>query len=199
MRHYRNYLLRFALIGVMLCLTGCASNAPDLQSMLVNLSASYPALWQLITATAYVLGFFMALKAIYYLKIYGEMRTMMANESSIKTPATLLLVAGVLIYSPTAFQVLMNTTFGTAQITPLSYSGTTQGWTQASTNAVLGLVQVFGLIAFVRGWVYFARAGEKGAQPGMFGKGLTHIMGGLLAINIVGFKDVIWNTFGFGS
>ena len=65
-------------------------------------------------------------------------------------------------------------------------------------TALLGLVQVMGVIAFIRGWVLLGHAGEQNAQQGMFGKGLTHIIGGILAINIVGTKDLIWNTF-FGG
>ncbi len=187
----------FTLCLGLLLLAGCQGNDPNLQTMLINLQSSYPNLWRLLTATAYVVGFFFILRAIHYMKVYGEMRTMMASNASVKTPVTLIIVGSALIYAPTAFQTLMMTTFGSANVTPLSYAGHYSGWSNQATVALLGLVQIIGLIAFIRGWIFLARAGEQSSQPGAFGKGMTHIIGGLLAINIVGTWDVIKATLGY--
>jgi intracellular multiplication protein IcmC len=56
------------------------------------------------------------------------------------------------------------------------------------------IIQVIGLIAFVRGWVLVARSASQGQPPGGTGKGLIHVFGGILAINIVGTINMINNT-----
>jgi len=194
----KNLLKALVLGSICLLLAGCTeAGGQNFQSMLVNLSRSYPDLWRLLTATAYILGFAMALRALFYLKVYGVMRTMTSSQSSIKTPVALLFASTMLIASPTAFNVVNMTFFGTAS--PLSYTGGAVGsFSQSSMIAVIGVVQIIGLIAFIKGWLLVARAGEGQGQPGAIGKALTHIVGGAFAINIVQLKDVVWNTFGFG-
>jgi len=187
--------LTIILIGF-LVLTGCQGQTVDFQTMLQNLARSYDNLWRLATAAAYVMGFSMILKALYYLKVYGEMRTMMASQASIKTPLAYMFAGTLLIFSPDAFHMVNMTLFNTPY--PLQYTGgSLKGWTADSTRAAIGMVQFIGLIAFIRGWVYIGRSGEQGGQPGSVGKGMTHIIGGALAINIIQFKDVLWATFGF--
>lgn len=186
------------LLAAFVSLSGCATGSPDLQTMLINLSSTYPNLWRMATAIAYVMGFSFAMGAIYKLKVYGEARTMMSSHASLKGPIVYLVVAAALIFSPAAYQTLLLTTFGDPNTTPLSWGGSIKGWSQAGTEAMLGLIQVVGVIAFIRGWVLMARTAEQ-AQPGTFGKAMTHIIGGLLAINIVGTKDILWNSLGLGS
>jgi intracellular multiplication protein IcmC len=67
------------------------------------------------------------------------------------------------------------------------------------TGSVVGrpltmIIQVIGLIAFVRGWVLIARSASQGQPPGGTGKGFMHVFGGILAINIVGTLEMINNT-----
>ncbi len=195
----RQYVIKLVcLLAVFILLTGCSSSGSsvDFQSMLQNLSRSYPNIWKLLTATAYVMGFFFAFKGVYALKAYGESRTMMSSSANIKGPIAYLFAATMLIFSPAAFHMINFTFFGTSNI--LSYTGGGVGSiSQTSIDSVIGVVQIIGLIAFIRGWVYVARSGEQsGGQQGS-GKALTHIIGGALAINVVQLKDVIWNTFGF--
>ena len=56
------------------------------------------------------------------------------------------------------------------------------------------IIQTIGLIAFIRGWVLVARSASQGQPPGGTGKGLVHVFGGILAMNIVGTIQVINNT-----
>ena len=52
-----------------------------------------------------------------------------------------------------------------------------------------------GECAFIHGWILIARAASQGQPPGGTGKGLMHVFGGILAMNIVRTLDVIHNTF----
>lgn len=126
---------------------------------------------------------------------------MMSNSASVKEPIVYLLVGAMLIYFPTGFAILMQTTFGYQNI--LQYAPVNSGNAALDTlfgsGSVVGkplamLIQVVGLIAFVRGWVLIARSASQGQPPGGTGKGLIHVFGGILAINIVGTLNMINNT-----
>lgn len=194
----RNFYIKlFFLIAAFLLLAGCSSTGTSVnfQTMLQNLSNSYPNLWRLLTAFAYVAGFFFVFKGVYALKAYGESRTMMSSNADLKGPLASILAGTMLIFSPAAFHMINLTFFGTPSI--LRYTdGGAGAFTQSSIIAVIGVVQIIGLIAFVRGWVYIAKAGAHSGQP-IMGKAITHIIAGAFALNVVQVKDMIWNTFGF--
>lgn len=165
-------------------------------SVLINIAESLIPVQNLITGAAYVVGIAFAFKAIYSLKVYGEARTMMATNSSIKEPAFYMAIAAILIYFPTGFEIFMNTTFGYSTV--LSYGDSevvdsVVGDTDLG-NALVIIFQTVGLYAFVRGWVLIARAASQGQPPGGTGKGLMHVFGGILAVNIVGTVEMINNT-----
>jgi intracellular multiplication protein IcmC len=189
------------LLPLIVLLTGCSTNLPtDAGAMLVTLSNSFPGIWHLITGASYLLGILFASRAVFAFKVYGELRTMMASQTNLKAPITFFLVAGVFFYLPTAFQIIMVSTFGYSGIqNPLSYTGpTVAGLDQTSMVAVLQLIQIVGLIAFIRGWLILAHAAQ-GQQGNTVGKGITHIIGGVLAMNIVGTAAVINASLGIGS
>ncbi len=168
----------------------------DATQMIINLSNSLGPVSQLITGAAYVMGIGLAFKAIYALKIYGESRTMMSGHGNIKEPLSYLFVAGIFIFLPTGFSIIMQTTFGYSS--PLAYSQwTSSGGTGASPamTAIFRLVQVVGLFAFIRGWLYISKSQSQGSQGG-FSKGLTHIFGGIMAMNIVGTANMLSATLG---
>src|SRR4051812_47422213 len=89
-----------------------ATAGVDAIQMLINLSNSYPALWRMITGACYLIGFILSVRGVYYLKQYGELRTMMSTQTSLKTPIVLFIVAAVLIYIPTGFKIVSRTVFG---------------------------------------------------------------------------------------
>src|SRR5690349_17861194 len=64
----------------------------SVSTMLQNLSNSVPALMQLTVALAYVLGFYFVTKSIFALKEYGESRTQMSSQHSLKTPTIYMAV-----------------------------------------------------------------------------------------------------------
>ncbi|HHF7346304.1 TPA: type IV secretion protein IcmC [Legionella feeleii] len=175
--------------------------------VLTNLATNLLPVERMVTGAAYVIGLAFAFKAIYSLKMYGEARTMMSSNTSIKEPVIYLIVAGMLIYFPTGMAIMLNTTFGSSNIlqyapvnsnNPLIGSlfgpGNQAGW------ALSVIIQVIGVIAFVRGWVLIARSASQGQPPGGTGKGLMHVFGGILAMNVVATLQIINNTlYGTGG
>ncbi len=169
----------------------------DVESMLLNLQQSLPELFNLAVGAAYVIGVSFLFKGLYDLKMYGEQRSMMSSSSSMKAPLFYIFVGAMCIYSPSAFSVVMMTTFGYSSIMAYDNLSTSSGQTLSdSAIVILQIIQVVGVYAFVRGWVYLARSGGAQGGQGAFGQGLMYIVGGVLAMNIVGTCNVIAATFG---
>ncbi len=185
-------LLYLALV----LLSGCTvnNNQVSLQVFLQNLSVSYNAITRLVTAWAYLTGIVFGSMAIFQLKVYGEMRTMMSGHANLFKPIMYLIVSVLLMYLPSTFQSVMMTTFGTPNTSPLSWSSVSSvgvsGYKLAVTPALLGLMKLVGLISFIRGWILLVRISEQG-QHGSFGKAVTHIIGGLLLINVVAVGNIL--------
>ncbi len=170
--------------------------------ILNNLAASMLPVERMVTGAAYVIGLSFALKALLTLKSHAENRSQMSGGSSIKEPLVYLLVAAMLIYFPTGFEILMNSTFGYSNV--LAYAPMNSQSPMLDnlfgTDSMFGqslalVIQTIGVIAFVRGWVLIARgASSQGQSQGGTGKGLMHVFGGILAMNIVGTLQIINNT-----
>ncbi|MCA0402780.1 MAG: type IV secretion protein IcmC [Proteobacteria bacterium] len=169
--------------------------------ILNNIASNLAPVERLVTGFAYLMGLAFAFKAIYTLKSYGESKTMSASSGNLKEPIIYLLVAAVFIYFPTALAVLLSTTFGSSSIlqyAPVNSSNTTIANIFGSNSSVgrslTLIIQVIGVIAFVRGWILIARSASSGQPPGGTGKGFMHVFGGILAMNFVATLTVINNT-----
>jgi intracellular multiplication protein IcmC len=178
-----------------------SSNADILNNIASNLGS----VERLITGAAYLMGISFAIKAMFALKQQGESRSAMSQNSSMKEPIMYFLVAAVLLYFPTAFKILMNTTFGYSSV--LAYAPVESqskiisnafGSNSEAGHALSMIIQTIGLIAFIRGWVMIAKSASQGQQPGGTAKGLMHVFGGILAMNIIGTLQVLDNTL-YGS
>jgi intracellular multiplication protein IcmC len=155
----------------------------------------------MISGGAYLVGIVFAMKALMSLKAFGQQKSAGASNASIKEPLAYFLASAMLIYLPTGFRVLMQTTFGYANV--LAYAPTSSNGSAISVlfgqDSTVGpslaiIIQTIGLIAFIRGWVLVARSASQGQQPGGVGKGMIHVFGGILAMNIVGTIEIINNT-----
>ncbi len=169
--------------------------------ILKNIAQNLEPFERLLTGGAYVIGIAFAFKAIYTLKVYGEARTMMSSNASLKEPIVYLLVSAIFIYFPTALAVLLQTSFGDSNVleyAPINSKNDTINAFFGSGSPVARpltmIIQVIGLVAFIRGWILIARSAGQGQPPGGTGKGLVHVFGGILAINIVATIQVINNT-----
>ncbi len=170
-------------------------------NILNNLANNLLPVERLVTGAAYLIGLAFAFKAIYTLKSYGESKSMMSSNTTIKEPIIYLIVAAIFIYFPTGLAVMLQTTFGSSSI--LQYAPVNSK--NPSLNTLFGsgsavgrplaiIIQVIGVIAFIRGWILIARATTQGQSPGGVGKGLMHVFGGILAMNIVATVEIINNT-----
>lgn len=187
----KNWVIFSLLFCSILLLTGCTGRSmPDAYRLLENLSLHFPAIWRLTSALSYILGFIFFLKGMLGLKSHGENRGG-GSGGGLGGPLTLIVVGAVLIYSPSTFNVLMATAFGYSS--PLALP--TQSSYAANYSAILLLVQLIGFISFIRGWIMITKVSPHNQQVTM-GKAFTHIVGGILAINIGGTIDILQNTLG---
>lgn len=170
-------------------------------NVLANLANNMAAVQKLITGFAFILGLAFAFKALHTLKMYGESRSAMSSSSSFKEPLIYFIVAAVFLFVPSTIDTFLTTTFGSSNIlqyAPINSSNSTLNTLFGSDSAVgrplAMIIQTIGLVAFIRGWILIARSAGHGQQPGSMGKGLMHIFGGILALNIVQTINIINNS-----
>lgn len=161
------------------------------QTILVNIANIIPNLMEMVTAFAYVLGMYFIIHGIIKLRHAGEMRSMVSQEHSMMSPIIYLAVGAMLLYLPTTVQVGLSTFW--ANPNPYGYVTQSDQW-QQFVNIAYVVIQFVGTIAFIKGLVILSHLGGHGGQPGNFGRGLTHIIGGLFCINIYQFVQVIMVT-----
>ncbi len=175
-------------------------NNDNYVDVLSNIAASMVPVQKLLTGAAYLMGLGFAFKALQTLKSSAEAGKMGGGGGSggHKEPIIYILVSSVLLYLPTGLDVLLNTTFSTSNI--MSYQTDTDmfGLSGPAGESLTLIIRTIGVIAFIRGWVLIAKSASHGQQPGGMGKGLIHIFGGILAINIVATMQIINNTI-YGS
>lgn len=163
------------------------------QSMLVNIGQQIPNLTRLITAFAFVIGFYFVMHGITLLKHAGEMRTQMSHEHHLTKPIAFITIGSLLIYLPSAVQVGLSTFW--ADPNPYGYLQMQDQWSQF-INVCFLIVQFVGTLAFIRGLMILRDIGGHGGQQSSFAKGMTHIVGGILCINIYQFVQVVLITLG---
>ena len=192
----RIYIIVLQIVVIGLPMEAYGATVNDIVTMLQHFETTMPQLRQFVVALSYTLGVWFILKSVYMLKRYGQMRTMMAMNTSIARPAIVMLIGIGCIYIPTFINIGVDTLWGVgAHESVIQYPQDSGNW-QAVINPLISVVKLFGLIAFLRGWVMLVKLGYENAQPGVTGKALMHMVGGILAINIVGTINVVKATFG---
>jgi len=162
--------------------------------VLKNISNNFPQIMRLVTAVAYVSGFVLIFKGIFALKHMGESRTMMSREHGVMGPIIQLVIGAALIYLPSTIRVGMSTFW--TEPHPFAYPEPSSGqWAQV-TLVCFSAVQLFGMIAVIRGLLMMgSTSGHRGGQASL-GRGLTHFIGGIFCLNIYQFIQVVMGTIG---
>lgn len=191
---YSNYLSGFS-VGA-----GWHFNMPaNLTIVLNSISESVPSVTAMITSICYVAGFWFLYKGVYKLKQYGELRTMMSSNTDMGEVIKVFVAGTLLLFIPTTINVFESTLFGSYVPHTLCYqcnSHTVTNRYEALAQIVIIVVRIFGLIAFVRGCMMLASAGQNSNPNSSLGKALTHIVGGALLINLHATVSVFFSTIG---
>ncbi len=184
-----------SLLVFLIPIQAMGTTVSDIASMLANVEATVPQITKLVVALCYTMGVGMILKSVYMLKMYGQGQTMMSQHHSISKPFIVLFCGIGCLYIPTIISISVDSLWAYGSGSVLQYPTDTTNW-DAVVNPLLSIVRLFGLIAFVRGWTLLVKLGAEQAQPGTLGKGIMHMLGGVLAMNIVGTINVVKATLG---
>jgi len=196
MKRYRG------LLGVgilLLLLPNGAYAALDLSNWLYNVATQVPALIKLLVAVSYISGFGFLIGAVYKFKACAQSSTMMSTQQSMAGPLIHLMVGVVLIYFAGFVRVGSVTFFGEGSTIAYQASMASSSLFSGMLAPVMIILRLIGYIAFVRGFYILARLGGHQAQQGTLGKGIIHIVGGILAINIEATYIVLLNTLQGGA
>lgn len=180
-----------------LLLSGCSNvHYAHVENMLLTMSNQFPNIYRLITALSYLMGIAFIFRGIYQLKVYGDLRTMMSVQTNFKATMMVFFAGTALLYAPTAFKSMLLSTFATTTVAdPMSYMPANSLSTLLASKAVLRFIQLIGTISFIKGWVSLTHVSNPNGRSTM-GKAVTHIVAGLLAINIEGTKEMLQASFG---
>ena len=155
----------------------------------------------LISVIAVVIGVFMIVNGLIKASRYGTD----PREYSMTKILSNLVVGAILVVVGQTFGTMLESIFGVGAVNP---SSDVIGWNfivnlgvAPGSQFVLAIksaglfIELIGMIAFVRGWLILKSASEGSGQATM-AQGLTHVIGGVLAMNIFGFLELMDATFG---
>lgn len=168
-------------------------------AIFAHLDGSLNKVYPMLIGLAYTLGVLLILKSMLMFKKHGYKTAFMSASSSLLGPFAVLLIGVMLIYTPSVLDIFFMTIYGSSEVQNTmtwASAASTDAW-YAALVPMIGLIQVIGLCAFIRGWTLLLRAtGEGQSTPGSVGKGVMHIIGGVMAVNITGTIDLINQSLG---
>jgi hypothetical protein len=190
-----NYWAMLGLAALMLMPleSQAAGMSMGIDAMFANFAASSVALTRLVKYISYIIGLFFVINAILKFSQLGS-----NQQLTPKVPLTMFFV-GVSIFSLTSVVNMATATMamGAGPGTILMPSGPAFGAvTAAGLQGVFLFIRLVGYIAFIRGWLLLNLAGQ--GKEGTVGRGLTHIFGGVAAINITVTAKILANTLSPG-
>jgi hypothetical protein len=196
MKRQLGFGLAIIVLGLMPTIVQ-AQSAYDLSNMLTSLTQSFPGVLSLIGGFAYTMGVFFVLSSIYKFKAYAQGMSQMSADKSIVKPLITFFIGVGFLYLPGIIDTLLYTlwNYGSDSLVSYTDTGSTMPWANL-IGPLTQLVELFGLISIVRGWMLLAKLGSEGHQGGTTGKAMIHIIGGICAWNIVGLWSVIQATLG---
>ena len=167
-------------------------------SPLANIAQSMAQANEFMIALYYLVGVGFILTGINRLKKLGHRTAFMSVDSGITGPMLLMFIGAFLLLLPEFINTINTTIWGQPEISAaegLAYDVATTSFAD-TFKPLVQIIQFIGLIAMLRGFLILSRSTGQGAQPGTMSKGFVHIVGGILAVNIVGTINMVTTTFG---
>lgn len=182
------------------------SNFPDLLTVLVNIGEVIPPIIMMLQGIAALIGLYLVSSAL--VDFWGAAndnatKYISGNQRFSAGAAIIKIVIGsvMLAMGTLEWMGIMSRTltgdYATSRMLSYSQEGTTlKEQAQVATLALLGIMQVVGFIAMVKGWLTINGYYNQRTQAGL-GQATGWIVGGILAWNFKWFSDVLNNTIGF--
>jgi intracellular multiplication protein IcmC len=192
MLNKNKFNILIALLVVTLMPTDAFAQKLTLDGVFSNFQGSSIALANLVQLSTYAMGIFFVLSSIFKFAQLGS-----NPQMSPKVPLTMFVVGICLFALPSALVVVQETMAmggGGPGDMLVSTSATLGQMTKKGIEGLLWFIRLIGYIAFVRGWLLLNQAGQ--GKDGALGRGLTHIFGGVAAINAKLTAEILANSIG---
>jgi intracellular multiplication protein IcmC len=179
---------------------------PDLMTLLANFSSQIAPLIMLLQGVASLIGLWLVVGAL--TEIWGvthdnALKYVPSNKRFSVGSALVQLLIGALLSAMGTLQLVgvmsRTLTEDYANSRFLSYAptgGTFDEQRLAAMAALLGIMQIVGFVAMVKGWLTINRYANGQGQAGM-GQAFGWLIGGVIAWNFKWFTDVLNCTLGF--
>lgn len=183
-----------------------ATGFPDLVTVMVNIGKVIPPIIMMLQGIAVLMGAYLTAGAL--VEIWGVTHDNALkyvagkNKFSVGSAVVQLFIGAILLSVGTLeWMGIMSRTltgdYANSRMLSYSSSGTTlQEQAQLATLALLGIMQIVGFIAMIKGWMTVNGYYNQQSQAGL-GTATGWIVGGILAWNFKWFSDVLNNTIGF--
>lgn len=155
----------------------------DLTSIIANLGQNVNPLEKLVSGFSYLLGFMFVWLGLKKLRDIADARAQSGGGKSTFVPTAYIIGGSALFFLPTMYDVAMNTLWGSGS--PIAYAPWVEQYIKNSgttPQAMTRILQLAGLIWFIRGIVLLVQSTHPGNQFGK--KGLAFAVAGVLALNI---------------
>lgn len=166
---------------------------PDAMQVLNRIADQIPQLTGLVNGIVFLIGLGFIIGGLMKLKHFGEQRTMMSGHHSWGSAVLFLFIGALLLFLPSTIEVGTSTFFSTPCLD--CYPTAADSPFTAFFKVVYAVVGFVGLIAFVRGLIILSHVGEQ-SQHGTLARAMTHIIAGILCMNIGAFVQTIFATLG---
>ena len=185
------YLIRplWIFFAAYLLLPTLAFAELTLEQALSNIDSQTDQIKLFVVSVSYVIGIGLCFSGVMKLKKYGTRTAFMAVETSMIGPLLQFFIGVALFYLPDFLQsinlTLYNTGVFATQTDFFDKNVSVSDQFANYINPILHIVQIIGLVSFIRGWVQLSKVSGAGqSQPGTISKAITHIITGSLAVNI---------------
>ncbi len=199
--------------GIVGCIPGAAGavrgehgigGVAGLDNLMINLIENIKnPMTNALSVIAILIGLFMVMRGLIKGAKFGQ-----DAKSSIPTILANVIIGTILYTVGTSLNEIEATVFGDSNISgpnivtsaiAYDFGADTQPF-QSAVYAALTFFQLIGFIAFIRGWMILRDSVDGGGGGGQnkIAQGLTHIFGGVLAVNIYRFLEAMDATFGTG-
>lgn len=176
-----------------LLLSSNAHAAPGIGEMFANFQGSAEAIIRLIKASSYLIGLFLIASSIFkFTQLGGQ------SQVTLKTPIIMFL-SGIGIFALTGSISVVSQSLAMGEGPGSILMPSSTGMAASASSAILGVltfIRMVGYLAFIRGWLLLNQHGQ--GKEGTLGRGLTHIAGGVAAINVTITAKILANTFAPG-
>lgn len=182
------------LIALVLLTSVPAEAQPTVGSMFASGTATWVAGMKALKIVAYLMGAYLIVAGIMKMPQLADPQA----RVSPKTPIAMFII-GIALFTLIGMVDMVSATMTMGSGAGEALLGKVNGGTgnmAAAVTGVLTFIRMIGYIAFIRGWLMLNQSAQ--GKDGMMSRALTHICGGVAAINIKTTAYMLAATFAPG-